>query len=60
VRDGARDLELMLTEEDAVMKKMVEESGFDVVIATQSGEPMRARSSREGTSRAPLSSGTET
>lgn len=42
VRDGARDLELMLDQETGVMKQMLEDAGFDVVVATTSGEPMKA------------------
>lgn len=42
VRDGARDLELMLDKETGVMKRMLEDAGFQVVIATSSGEPMKA------------------
>jgi putative intracellular protease/amidase len=44
VRDGSRDLELMLSQEVGVMKRMLEESGFKVEVATESGEPMRAGS----------------
>ena len=42
VRDGARDLELMLDKETGVMKRMIEDAGFEVVVATASGEPMKA------------------
>ena len=42
VRDGARDLELMLDRETGVMKQMLEDAGIRVVVATASGEPMRA------------------
>lgn len=42
VRDGARNLELMLDEETGVMKQMLEDAGFEVVVATSSGEPMKA------------------
>lgn len=42
VRDGARDLELMLDEETGVMKQMLEDAGIKVVVATASGEPMKA------------------
>jgi len=42
VRDGARDLELMLDKETGVMKQMIEDAGFEVVVATTSGEPMKA------------------
>ena len=44
VRDGSRDLELMLTEEVGVMKERLEAAGYDVVVATESGEGMRAGS----------------
>lgn len=42
VRDGARDLELMLDEETGVMKQMLEDAGIEVVVATTTGEPMTA------------------
>jgi putative intracellular protease/amidase len=42
VRDGARNLELMLDEETGVMKQMLEDAGIKVVVATTSGEPMKA------------------
>jgi putative intracellular protease/amidase len=42
VRDGARDLELMLDKETGVMKQMLEDAGYEVVVATTSGEPMKA------------------
>lgn len=42
VRDGARDLELMLDKETGVMKQMLEDAGIEVVVATASGEPMKA------------------
>lgn len=42
VRDGARDLELMLEKETGVMKKMLEDAGFVVVVATTSGQPMNS------------------
>jgi len=42
VRDGARDLELMLDEETGVMKQMLEDAGIEVVVATTTGEPMRS------------------
>jgi putative intracellular protease/amidase len=42
VRDGARDLELMLDNETGVMKQMLEDAGIEVVVATASGEPMEA------------------
>ena len=44
VRDGARDLELMLDKETGVMKEMLENAGIEVVVATTSGEPMKAGS----------------
>lgn len=42
VRDGSRDLDLMLTQEVGVMKSMLEDAGYKVDIATASGEPMVA------------------
>lgn len=42
VRDGSRDLGLMLTQEVGVMRTMLEEAGYAVDIATSSGEPMVA------------------
>ena len=42
VQDGARDLELMLDKETGVMKQMLEDAGINVVVATASGEPMKA------------------
>jgi putative intracellular protease/amidase len=44
VRDGSRDPELMLSREVGVMKRMLEEAGFQVDVATESGETMRAGS----------------
>ena len=38
ITDGSPDLEFMLTKEAGVMKKILEESGFKVDIATVSGE----------------------
>ncbi len=38
ITDGSRDLELMLTKEVVVMKEMLEQSSFEVVIATLSSE----------------------
>lgn len=38
ITDGSRDLELMLTKEVIVMKEMLEQSNFEVVITTLSGE----------------------
>jgi hypothetical protein len=40
VRDGSRDLELMLSQEVGVMTRMIEDAGYSVDIATTSGEPM--------------------
>lgn len=40
VRDGSRDLDLMLREEVGVMTRMLEEAGYSVDIATASGEAM--------------------
>lgn len=42
IRDGSRDLDLMLNREVAVMKNMLEDAGYSVDIATASGEPMVA------------------
>ena len=42
IRDGSRDLDLMLTQEVVVMKNMLEDAGYEVDIATASGEPMVA------------------
>jgi len=42
VRDGSRDLNLMLTEEVGVMRKMLEDAGYVVDIATPADEPMVA------------------
>jgi len=44
VRDGSRDLELMLSREVGVMKEMLEKAGFEVDVATLSGEPISAGS----------------
>ena len=44
VRDGSRDLDLMLREEVGVMTQMLEEAGYRVDIATASGEAMVASS----------------
>jgi putative intracellular protease/amidase len=38
ITDGSRDLELMITKEVLVMKETLEESDFEVVISTLSGE----------------------
>ncbi len=40
ITDGSRDLELMLTKEVVVMKEILEQSGFEVVIATLSAKPV--------------------
>ena len=40
ITDGSRDLELMLTKEVIVMKEILEQSNFEVVITTLSGEPI--------------------
>ena len=40
IRDGSADLEYMLTKEVFVMKKMLEQSGFEVTVATVFGEPI--------------------
>ena len=40
ITDGSPELEFMLTKEAGVMKKILEESGFKVDIATVSGEPI--------------------
>ena len=48
VCDGLRDLELMLSREVGVMKRMLEESGFKVEVATDSGKPTRAGSVQLG------------
>ncbi len=40
ITDGSRDLELMLTKEVVIMKEILEQSGFEVVIATLSAEPV--------------------
>ena len=44
VRDGSRDLDLMLREEVGVMRQMLENAGYTVDIATASGKPMAADS----------------
>jgi hypothetical protein len=38
ITDGSRDLKLMMTKEVMLMKEIVEKSGFNIVIATLSGE----------------------
>jgi putative intracellular protease/amidase len=40
VTDGSRDLELMLTKEVLVMDEMLQQSGFEVVVSSLSGEPI--------------------
>ena len=40
----SEDLELMLTKEVGVMKDLLRKSGFEVVTATGSGQPLRAES----------------
>ena len=40
ITDGSRDLELMLTREVIVMDEILEQSGFEVVIASLSGNPI--------------------
>ena len=44
VKDGARDLDLMLTSEVGVMRDMLEKAGYTVDIVTATGEPMRSES----------------
>ena len=44
VTDGSRDLELMLTKEVVVMKEILEQSSFEVVITTLSGETISINS----------------
>jgi len=44
IRDGSIDLEFMLTKEAGAMKDILEQSGFEVTIATVSGEPIVAGS----------------
>jgi len=46
IQDGSTDLEFMLEKEVGVMKDILEKSGFDVSIATVSGEPILAGSTR--------------
>jgi len=43
VREGSRDLDLMLTEEINVMRSMLENAGYVVDIATPADEPMVAQ-----------------
>ncbi len=40
IQDGSADLEFMLKKEVGVMKDILEQSGFEVTIATVSGEPI--------------------
>ena len=42
VRDGSRDLDLMLTEEVGLMRTMLARAGYRVDVATASGAPMVA------------------
>lgn len=44
IRDGSIDLEFMLAEEAGVMKDILEQSGFEVIIATGSGTPIEVGS----------------
>jgi putative intracellular protease/amidase len=44
IQDGSVDLEFMLKKEVGVMKDILEQSGFEVTIATVSGEPIVAGS----------------
>lgn len=46
VRDGSRDLELMLQDEVLVMKNMLESEGYTVKIATSDGSDLSAGSVR--------------
>ena len=44
IRKGiCHDIELMLTQEVGVMTSMLEEAGFEVIVATASGEPIKAQ-----------------
>ena len=40
VRDGSRDLDLMLEKEVGVMRSMLEQAGYTVDVATATGEAM--------------------
>jgi putative intracellular protease/amidase len=40
VRDGSRDLDLMLRDEVNVMKQMLEDAGYQVDVATTNGQPL--------------------
>jgi putative intracellular protease/amidase len=42
VKENSGDMELMLNKEVGVMKEMLEEAGFDVVVATASGQRLAA------------------
>ena len=44
IRDGSGDLDYTLRNEVAVMKRMLEESGLEVMIATVSGQPLETDS----------------
>jgi len=44
IRDGSIDPEFMLTKEAGVMKNILEQSGFEVIVATGSGTPIVAGS----------------
>ena len=46
ITDGSRDLKLMLTKEVMLMKEVIEETGFQVVIASLSGETIAVDSLR--------------
>jgi len=46
IRDGSGDLDYTLKEEVGVMKQLLEESGFTVVVATVSGESLSADSAQ--------------
>ena len=43
LREGAFDLELMLTKEAGVMTSMLEDAGFEVTVASVSGQPFVGR-----------------
>ena len=40
------DIELMLTQEVGVMTSMLEEAGFEVIVATASGEPIKTQTTK--------------
>jgi len=46
IPDGSVDLEFALTKEAGVMKDILEQSGFEVAVATVSGEPIVAGSTK--------------